>query len=135
MKTSWSSASFRPRGKVPHSPSVFSSDDEREEGSVKVWLDDERAAPAGWVHVRTPEDAIELLRGGDVEELSLDHDLGLDVGVRERTGYDVLLWLEAEVAAGRARPPAVMTVHSGNVGAVTRMEQAVESIRRLSEGR
>jgi Cyclic-phosphate processing Receiver domain len=102
---------------------------------VKVWLDDRRPAPEGWVHVRTPEEAIELLRGGEVEEISLDHDLGLDVGARERTGYDVLLWLEAEAAAGRARPPAVITVHSGNVAAVRRMEQAVESIRRLSEGR
>jgi hypothetical protein len=99
---------------------------------MKVWLDDERAAPDGWVHVRTPEEAIGLLRGGEVEELSLDHDLGLDVGARERTGYDVLLWLEAEVAAGRARPPAAMSVHSGNVGTVGRMEQAIESIRRLA---
>jgi hypothetical protein len=99
---------------------------------VRVWLDDERPAPDGWVHVRTPEEAIELLRGGGVEELSLDHDLGLDVGPRERTGYDVLLWLEEEIAAGRARPPAVLAVHSGNVGAVKRMEQAIESIRRLA---
>jgi hypothetical protein len=99
---------------------------------VKVWLDDRREAPEGWVHVRTPEDAIDLLRGGGVDELSLDHDLGLDVGARERTGYDVLVWLEAEVAAGRARPSAVMRVHSGNVGAVRRMEQAVESIRCLA---
>ena len=99
---------------------------------MRVWLDDERPAPDGWVHVRTPEEAIELLRGGGVEELSLDHDLGLDVGPRERTGYDVLLWLEEEIAAGRARPPAVLAVHSGNVGAVKRMEQAIESIRRLA---
>jgi hypothetical protein len=99
---------------------------------MKVWLDDERAAPEGWVHVRTPEEAVELLRGGGVEAISLDHDLGLDVGARERTGYDVLLWLEAEVAAGRARPPAAMSVHSGNVGTVGRMEQAIESIRRLA---
>jgi hypothetical protein len=99
---------------------------------VKVWLDDQRAAPEGWVHVQTPEEAIELLRGGEVDEISLDHDLGLDVGARERTGYDVLLWLEAEVAAGRARPPAVMRVHSGNVGAVKRMEQAIASIRRFA---
>jgi len=101
---------------------------------VKVWLDDVRPAPSGWVHVRTPEEAIELLRAGDVDELSLDHDLGLDVGARERTGYDVLLWLERGVAGGRMRPPAVMSVHSGNVGAVRRMELAVESIRRLCEG-
>ena len=56
---------------------------------MKVWLDDERAAAGGWVHVRTPEEAIELLRGGEVEELSLDHDLVLGAGARERTGYDV----------------------------------------------
>ena len=99
---------------------------------MKVWLDDQREAPEGWVHVRTPEEAIELLRGGEVEEISLDHDLGLDVGARERTGYDVLLWLEAEVAAGRARPPGAMLVHSGNVSAVKRMEQAIESIRRFA---
>ena len=103
-----------------------------EKQHVRVWLDDRRPAPEGWVHVRTPEEAIELLRSGEVEELSLDHDLGLDVGARERTGYDVLLWLEREVAAGRARPPRVMTVHSGNVGAVGRMEEAIESIRRLA---
>jgi hypothetical protein len=99
-----------------------------------VWLDYQRAAPEGWVRARTPETAIELLRVGDVEELSLDHDLGLDVGARERTGYDVLLWLEREVAAGRARPPGSIRVHSGNVAAVGRMEQAIESIRRLSGG-
>lgn len=84
------------------------------------------------MHVRTPEEAIELLRGGRVEELSLDHDLGLDVGPHERTGYDVLLWLEREVEAGRSRPPAVMRVRSGNVAAAGRMEQAIESIRRLA---
>ncbi len=64
------------------------------------------------------------------------------------TGYASLRWLsshspttgmttssvplEREVAAGRARPPAVMAVHSGNLGAVRRMELAIESIRRLS---
>jgi hypothetical protein len=101
---------------------------------VRVWLDDRRPPPAGWVRVRTSEEAIDLLRVGGVEELSLDHDHDHDLGVgaRERTGYDVLLWLEAEAAAGTARPPAVTRVHSGNVGRVTRMEQAIGSIRRLA---
>ena len=49
----------------------------------------------------TPEEVIGLLRLGKVAELSLDHDhdhdLGLNDGVSERTGYIVLLWLEAEV--------------------------------------
>jgi hypothetical protein len=69
---------------------------------VRVWLDDRRAALEGWVHVRTPEEAIELLRAGGIEELSLNHDLGLDIGLRERTGYDVLLWLGRQAPEGRA---------------------------------
>jgi hypothetical protein len=120
------------RGKVPIDERVFICGDEGY--PLKVWLDDRRPAPDGWVHIYTPEEVIELLRAGGVEELSLDHDLGLDVGPNERTGYDVLLWLEAEVAAGRMIPPAVMRVHSGNVAAVGRMEQAVQSIRRLAAG-
>src|SRR4051794_6257490 len=43
-------------------------------------------------------------------------------------------WLEREVGVGQARPPGVMTVHSGNVAVVKKMEQAIESIRRLEEG-
>ena len=45
---------------------------------MKVFLDDERKAPEGWVRVRWPEEAIELLQNGQVEEISLDHDLGDD---------------------------------------------------------
>lgn len=45
---------------------------------MKVFLDDERAAPAGWVLARWPDEAIELLRQGGVTHLSLDHDLGDD---------------------------------------------------------
>jgi hypothetical protein len=78
-------------------------------------------------------EAIDLLRTGGVEELSLTTTSGPAAGPDERTGYDVLLWLEAEVAAGRATPPAVMSVHSGDVGAAGRMEQAVESIRRRED--
>lgn len=43
---------------------------------TRLWLDDERPAPAGWVHVRTASTAIELLAAGGVTEVSLDHDLG-----------------------------------------------------------
>ncbi len=101
---------------------------------VKVWLDDRRDPPGdGWLHVTTPEEVIDLFGTGGVEELSLDHDLGLDVGGRERTGYDVLLWLEQEVAAGRLKPPSVIKVDSGNVAVVKRLEQAIESIQRLAK--
>jgi hypothetical protein len=43
---------------------------------VKVWLDDVRPAPEGWVHAKTCGEAEFLLRFEDVTHLSLDHDLG-----------------------------------------------------------
>jgi hypothetical protein len=100
-----------------------------------VWLDDVREAPDGWVHVRTPEEAIELLNSGEVEEISLDHDLGLATPESERTGYDVLVWLEEAVATGAWKHPVpVIRVHSANPVGLRRMEQAIESISRFSGG-
>jgi hypothetical protein len=97
---------------------------------MKVFLDDERAAPEGWIPVRWPEEAIALLETGEVEDISLDHDLGDD----RRTGYDVLLWIEEAVATRGFAPPQIM-VHSANAAARQRMELAVDSIRRLAERR
>jgi hypothetical protein len=103
---------------------------------VRVWLDDLREAPAGWVRIKTPEEAIELLRAGEVTELSLDHDLGLDTEDAERTGYDVLLWLEREVAEERwGFPLPSIRIHSANPVGRARMERAIASIERLRGGR
>lgn len=92
---------------------------------MKVYLDDERTAPAGWVQVRWPEEAIALLATGEVAELSLDHDLGDDA---HGTGYDVLLWLEEQVVCHQFLPPA-LHVHSANPAARVRMEAAIQAIR------
>ncbi|MCP3139621.1 cyclic-phosphate processing receiver domain-containing protein [Pyxidicoccus xibeiensis] len=95
--------------------------------AMKVYLDDERATPEGWVPVRWPEEAIGLLEGGQVTELSLDHDLGDD---EHGTGYDVLLWLEEAVATRGFVPPRVR-VHSANSSARLKMEQAIARIERF----
>ena len=95
----------------------------------RVYLDDERVAPAGWVQVRWPSEAISLLESGEVEELSLDHVLGDD---NRGTGYDVLTWIEEAVALRRFKPPRI-TVHSANPAARIRMESAIASIRSLAE--
>jgi hypothetical protein len=102
--------------------------------AMRVWLDDRRSPPsAEWVWVRTPEETIDLLRGGKVEELSLDHDLGLGIGDNEQTGYDVLLWIEEQIGTGVAtfRLPE-LKVHSANAPAHERMDRAIASIRRLA---
>lgn len=46
---------------------------------MRLWLDDVRPAPDGWVWVKTARDAIALLAAVGVAEISLDHDLGNEV--------------------------------------------------------
>lgn|SRR5690554_5670735 len=77
---------------------------------MKVFLDDERKTPDGWVRVYWPDEAIALLRTGEVTEISLDHDLGDDA---LGAGYDVVLWMEEAVARYGFMPPRI-TVHSAN---------------------
>ncbi|MEO1037476.1 MAG: cyclic-phosphate processing receiver domain-containing protein [Pseudomonadota bacterium] len=92
---------------------------------MKVYLDDERIAPEGWLQVRWPDEAIELLKSGGVTEISLDHDLGDD---NRGTGYDVVLWLEEAVITQQFRPPKIH-IHTANSAARDRMEAAVASIQ------
>lgn len=94
---------------------------------MKVYLDDERTPPEGWVLVRWPDEAIDLLKTEAVTHLSLDHDLGND---DKGTGYDVLLWLEEQTLVHGFQPPGTIKVHSANSGARPKMESAIRSIQR-----
>jgi len=96
---------------------------------MKVYLDDERMPPDGWKLVRWPEEAIELLKSGIVEEISLDHDLGDD---EHGTGYDVILWIEEAVATQGFTPPKI-SVHSANASARDKMNLGIRSIYRLDQ--
>jgi len=93
-----------------------------------VYLDDERATPAGWTRVYWPDEAIALLETGGVTELSLDHDLGDD---DRGTGYDVVLWIEKAVATRGFRPPKII-VHSANTSARLKMEAGIRAIERMA---
>ena len=93
---------------------------------LKIFLDDERNAPNGWIRVATVKAAIYLLEGGNVEIISLDHDLGT-----KETGYDVILWIEREVAERGIIPPEIR-VHSANAGAYKKMILGMDSIKRLA---
>lgn len=95
---------------------------------MKVYLDDERTTPDGWVRTYWPEEVIALLKTGAVTEISLDHDLGDDA---HGTGYSVLLWLEEQVAVHGMVPP-IMHVHSANASARQKMEAAIATINRLA---
>ena len=97
---------------------------------MKVFLDDERMAPDGWVRVKWPDEVIGLLENDkvNVTHLSLDHDLGDD---QRGTGYDVLLWIEQAVVLHHFVPPEI-SIHTANPAARLRMQAAVDSIRNIS---
>ena len=91
---------------------------------MKVYPDDVRQPPKGWVLVKWPAQAIKLLQTGEVTHISLDHDLGDDsVG----TGYDVILWIEQEVVLHGFIAP-IIQVHSANTPARRKMEAGIMSI-------
>lgn len=98
---------------------------------MKVYLDDERVTPDGWVRIYWPNEAIPLLETGEVEIISLDHDLGDD---DRGTGYDVVLWIEEAVALRGFKPPLIV-VHSANTSAALKMRAGIESIARIHGGR
>ncbi|QQK59406.1 hypothetical protein FJD32_007735 [Shewanella sp. LC6] len=96
---------------------------------MKIFLDDERLAPTGWLHARWPDEVISCLAKGMVTDISLDHDLGDDA---RGTGYDVLLWIEQAIVDTGFKPPKIY-VHTSNPAARIRMLAAVEQINRLAE--
>lgn len=102
-------------------------------GTLRVWLDDSRPAPPGWLRVTTVRNARRLVEAGLVREISLDYDLGwcaeclasgehLKSSGRRHcehtpTGYDLVAWM-AESGRWPTAPP---TVHSGNIDGGARM--------------
>lgn len=93
---------------------------------MRLWLDDARPAPDGWVIARSYYEAVEMLMAGDVAEISLDYDLdleevattasGLAIATSNygaKSGYDVARWIEKAAADGRI-PAPVVHCHSTN---------------------
>ena len=96
---------------------------------IKVWLDDIRKAPSGWVHIKTTPELIKFYTKNykNITELSLDHDLGENTP----TGYDFMVWLEEKFHTGKYKIVPEIKVHSANPVGKKRMEQAIKSIERL----
>jgi hypothetical protein len=86
-----------------------------------------------WAWVKSAHECIELLASAEVEEVSLDYDLGDpdEVG----TGYDVLLWVEERAAKDDQFLPPLIHIHSSNVPGRQRMELALVGISRIIQRR
>lgn len=111
---------------------------------MNLWLDDMRPAPPGWQWVKTVQEAQALLRTGDVEHASLDHDLGACAacmgGMTEEdwlratnftqmpqcehfgTGYTLVCWMEEHNVWPTNKP----TVHSRNPAGAAKMRAAID---------
>lgn len=81
---------------------------------MRLWHDDVRPAPDGWICARTNDEAIEVLLGREVTECSLDHDLGCVPsdgiyarGQAEETGLDLVRWMVEHNLV-----PDIVTIHS-----------------------
>ena len=94
----------------------------------KIWLDDVRKAPSGWIHIKTVEDLIPFFEKNynKIKEMSLDHDLGENI----MSGYDFITWLEEKVFAGKYKTIPNIKIHSANPVGRKKMTQGLDSINR-----
>ena len=98
--------------------------------NVNLWLDDVRDPNEfgfiGWTWVKTCDEAIELLKTGKVVRASLDHDLSINATLgfpdKEKTGYDVVCWMEEN----NVWPIHGVEVHSVNPVGRQRMKMVIE---------
>lgn len=83
---------------------------------INLYVDDVREPPNNdiynWVVVRNYWDAIEVLEKeeGNIERLSLDHDLGSGCP----NGYEIAKWIEEKVYKEDYIPPKRLYCHSQN---------------------
>jgi len=97
---------------------------------MKLWLDDRREAPAGWVWAKTAAEAIALIDAGTFDEVSLDHDLGDSAHEPEWTGYTVLCHIESKVVWDADYVAPKIYTHSDNAPGIRKMRLGIESITR-----
>lgn len=110
----------------------------------KLWLDDFRPAPSGWIWVKTVDEAKQYLLAGDIEDASLDHDLGActkclngrsakDWLIEHNytqmpncehmgTWYTLVCWMEENDIWPKNKP----TVHSSNPVGRKKMQVAID---------
>lgn len=95
---------------------------------MKVWLDDLREAPEGWVRAYWPEDVITHLKTGFVTQISLDHDLGIQNG-KDRNAMEVINWIEEQVVLNKFVPPEIF-IHSANSVGIGNLRRAITQIEK-----
>ena len=95
---------------------------------IALWLDDKRPMPFDFnLRAYTAQAAIAALETGEVDEISLDHDLGPENEVGN--GYMVACWIEENAYLGTL-PRVAWRVHSQNGVGVAKMTTALQNADR-----
>lgn len=92
---------------------------------MRLWLDDVRPAPPGWVWAHNYAQAATAVKSGKVTFISFDHDLG-----EEKSGYDLAVLIE-ELASQDAIARFGWQVHSANPVGKIRIQVAMKSADKL----
>ena len=95
--------------------------------SNKLWVDDIRTSPPGWIWAKNYDEAVEILDAENIDLLSLDHDLGDD---EKGTGYSIACFLEARLYLEGKQPPKTILIHSANPVGRSNIERAIGSMKR-----
>lgn len=96
---------------------------------MKIWLDDIRLPPDGFVWCKTANEAIQILEVNfdSVEFISFSHDLG---GESNGTGYDVAAFIESTVYIRNKKTVPGHEIHSANPTERRRIEMAMKGAKR-----
>ena len=100
---------------------------------IKIYLDDKRDTPPGFVRTYTVDETIELLikHEGEIDTLSLDNDLGVDENnLPLEEGRMVARWLEEKAFNKEYKEIPNLFIHSDNNVAVLDMQKAFANARR-----
>lgn len=102
-----------------------SVEQEVEVSRIKLWCDDLRPAPEGWHWAKTITEAMRTLATQDVEEISLDHDIGhqLDFGktVACQETFEAVCWYLFALGGTKK-----ITIHSANIEAGKKMMKILQ---------
>lgn len=97
---------------------------------MRLWHDDVRPCPPGWVWAQNNSDAKEILKSGMVTEISMDHDLGaspndglLARGSSYDNGEELVKWMIEEDLV-----PEKIRIHSWNPSGALRMAQRFRDV-------
>jgi len=101
---------------------------------IKLYVDDERTPPDGWILAKNYKEAIDILikEEGNIYALSLDHDLG-GIGTNEKNGNDIAQWLEKQVYTKGYKAPRHLHSHSMNPVGKRNIKNTLYSIYKFSQ--